>query len=181
MLSLNIDEHLKLGLLHRVQAQALYQLASDNKQYLSEWLSWPPLMDSIRFIESFIEKTTKRMEQGLELAFVIMDKNDMIGRIGFTKIDAIEGTGEIGYWLAEDRQGRGIIRRATKRIIEYGFDELSLDRIEIRCAVHNTKSQGIPEALGFRLEKILAQAEELHGRYVDHFLYVLEKPNYFKP
>lgn len=181
MLSLNIDEHLKLDLLHRAHAQALYQLASANKQYLSEWLSWPPLMESIAFIENFIEKTTKRMEEGLELAFVIMEDRDMIGRIGFTKIDAIEGTGEIGYWLAEDRQGRGIVRKASKRIIEYGFNELSLDRIEIRCAVHNTKSQGIPEALGFCPEKILAQAEELHGRYVDHFLYVLEKPKYGKP
>lgn len=181
MLSLNIDEHLKLDLLHRVHARALYQLASDNKQYLSEWLSWPPLMDSIRFIESFIEKTTGRMEHGQELAFVILERGELVGRIGFSKIDPVSITGEIGYWLAEDRQGRGIIRKATKRLIEYGFDELSLDRIEIRCAVHNTKSQGIPEALGFRLEKILAQAEELHGRYVDHFLYVLEKPNYFEP
>lgn len=42
MVSLIIDLHLNLELLQKDHAQVLYQLASDNKQYLSEWLSWMP-------------------------------------------------------------------------------------------------------------------------------------------
>lgn len=175
MLPLKIDSQLRLEPLHRDHAEALYQLATENKQYLSEWLSWPPLMESIDFIERFIEKTTKRMEQGLELAFVILKDQDMVGRIGFSQIDQTNKTGEIGYWLAENRQGHGIIRKSAKLLLDYGFEELKLERIEIRCAVQNTKSQSIPESLGFRLEKILEQAELLHGSLVDHKVYVIEK------
>lgn len=42
MVSLKIDLHLNLELLQKDHAQVLYQLASANKLYLSEWLSWLP-------------------------------------------------------------------------------------------------------------------------------------------
>ncbi|MBK9162321.1 MAG: GNAT family N-acetyltransferase [Acidobacteria bacterium] len=40
---------------------------------------------------------------------------------------------EIGYWIDKAEEGQGIITRSTALLIEYAFEELKLNRIEIRC------------------------------------------------
>ena len=63
--------------------------------------------------------------------------------------------------------------RACKAYIAYGFNELDLNRIEIRVAEENKKSRAIPEKLGFQEEGKIRQAEWLYDHYVDHVIYGL--------
>jgi len=63
------------------------------------------------------------------------------------------------------------MRKACRSLVEYAFDEWHLNRVEIRCAVGNTKSRAIPERLGFKSEGILREAEWLYDHYVDHIIY----------
>jgi ribosomal-protein-serine acetyltransferase len=56
-------------------------------------------------------------------------------------------------------------------LTDYAFNELKLDKVEIRVAVENKKSRGIPERLGFVSEGCIRQAEWLYDHYVDHIVY----------
>ena len=78
---------------------------------------------------------------------------------------------EIGYWLAEPQQGRGIMTRACRRFIDYLFDDVKLNRVEIRCATENDRSRAIPKRLGFKEEGVLRQVQMIHDRLVDHAVY----------
>lgn len=64
-------------------------------------------------------------------------------------MDRANRAAEPGYWLDEDRQGLGIMTRATARLIEFAFDKQECNRVVLRCAAENIKSRGIPERLGF--------------------------------
>jgi ribosomal-protein-serine acetyltransferase len=77
----------------------------------------------------------------------------------------------IGYWLAEDQQGNGVMTRACRALVSYGFDTLQLHRVEIRCATGNERSCAIPKRLGFEHEGILREAEWLYDHYVDLHLF----------
>jgi ribosomal-protein-serine acetyltransferase len=55
--------------------------------------------------------------------------------------------------------------------INYAFNELKLNRVEIRCAVENSKSRAIPEGLGFKNEGTIREAEWLYDHFVDHIVY----------
>lgn len=77
----------------------------------------------------------------------------------------------IGYWLAEKFQGKGIITDAVKALIKYGFTEMNLNRIEILCAVDNTKSRAVPERLGLVNEGITRDCEWLYDHFVDSVTY----------
>ena len=55
---------------------------------------------------------------------------------------------EIGYFLSEQYWGKGIITEALEKIIEYGFTELSANRIEGRCDTDNIGSQKVMKKLG---------------------------------
>jgi ribosomal-protein-serine acetyltransferase len=61
--------------------------------------------------------------------------------------------------------------RACRFLVDHAFDEPKLNRVQIRCAVGNTKSQAIPERLGFTNEGTLRQAGRLYGRFVDIVIY----------
>ena len=63
--------------------------------------------------------------------------------------------------------------RALKAVIDYGFKELGLNRIEVCVATENEKSRALPERFGFTEEGILRQAEWLYDHYVDHIVYRL--------
>ena len=77
----------------------------------------------------------------------------------------------IGYWLAEGYQGKGIMIKSCRSLIDYAFGNLGLNRVEIRCAVENSRSRAIPKNLGFTKEGIIRDAEWLYDHYVDHVVY----------
>ena len=91
--------------------------------------------------------------------------------MGFHKIDWLNRSTSIGYWLGESYQGKGLITKACSKVLEYSFGRMGLNRIEIRCATENLKSRAIPERLGFKDEGIIRDAEWLYDHYVDHIIY----------
>ena len=99
----------------------------------------------------------------------------VIGRIGVYKIDSKSQIGEIGYWLAECEQGKGIVFKCCQALIAFCFSHLNLNRIEIRCGSRNLKSRQVPERLNFSFEGILRQGEFLYDKFIDLCLYSLLK------
>jgi ribosomal-protein-serine acetyltransferase len=61
--------------------------------------------------------------------------------------------------------------KSCRAVINYIFNELELNRVEIRAAVLNKKSRAIPERLGFTQEGIIRSAEWLYDHFVDHVVY----------
>jgi len=61
-----------------------------------------------------------------------------------------EGSAELGYWVAEEFQGRGYATEACKILIERAFEELNVQRIFASYKNENTASKGILEKLGFK-------------------------------
>jgi ribosomal-protein-serine acetyltransferase len=168
---LKIDAELRLELIAAKHSAAVFELATANKTYLAEWLAWVENMHDIDFIRNFIEGSQARTANETEFAFVIKKNDKIVGRISVHKIDRQNKIGELGYWLAKSEQGQGIMAKAVQRIVNFCFAELHLQRIEIKCAVKNHKSQAIPRKLGFAQEGILREAELLHGNFHDLVLF----------
>lgn len=174
-MEIQINETLKLELVQSSHAQSLFDLASKNRNHISPWMPWIENMKSVEFIQQFIAGSVHRHAAKTEYAFVIFENGKMVGRIGIYQIDRHNKSGEIGYWIGEDFQGKGIIVKSCKAIISYAFQYLDLNRIQIRCATENTKSQQIPERLNFKKEGILRQAEAVQGNLLDLVLYSILK------
>lgn len=134
-------------------------------------------MQTVEFVENFVKGTIQRNLDGNEYAFVIIENGIIVGRIGVYKIDLQNKIGEIGYWIIEDKQGKGIITKSCQVIIEFCFEELCLNRIEIKCGSQNLKSNKIPERLNFTFESVIKQGELLYDKFIDLNLYVLLKEN----
>jgi ribosomal-protein-serine acetyltransferase len=122
-----------------------------------------------------VKGTLQRNKDGNEFAFVIIVDNKVIGRIGVYKIDHQNKIGEVGYWLAESMQGKGVVTKSCKALIDFCFSNLHLNRIEIKCGTENFRSKTIPEKLNFTKEGIIRQGELLYDQFIDLNLYALLK------
>lgn len=174
-MSIYSDDELSIETLDDHHAQPIFELVEQNRPFLRTWLTWLDNLQTAEHFHNFIQGAKHRMLNHAELSCVIMENGQVAGRIGLYYIDQSNKIASIGYWLGESYQGKGIITRACKAIIKYGFTTMGLNRIEIKCAVENHKSQAIPERLGFSREGILRQAELLNGQFVDLYLYSMLK------
>lgn len=170
---IEVEPRLQMALVSPAYSQAIYALASENREYLSPWLPWVDQMQSVTFIEEFIASSQQKNRAGQEFAFVILLDGQVIGRIGIYGIDQFHRSGEIGYWIGSAYAGYGIVSRCTVTLLDFCFRHLELNRIEIRCSSDNLKSRQIPERIHFRHEGVLRQAARTSQGFTDLELYSL--------
>ena len=167
MTTIRVDDELLLRPPRMTDAEDLFALVDSDRDYLRRWLPWVDGIRSAKDYRPWIEGGAAEQEYRL----LIVYKGAVAGAIGIRGLGSPNNVGEIGYWLAEDMQGRGIVTRTCRALLDYAFDELEINRMQIRVATGNTKSLAVPERLGLQFEGVLRQAELVNGEYYDIALY----------
>ncbi|MBS1795317.1 MAG: GNAT family N-acetyltransferase [Acidobacteria bacterium] len=83
---------------------------------------------------------------------------------------------ELGYWLAEEFWGRGIITAAIREIVALGFAAFDIDRIFARPFESNAGSHRALEKAGFRLEARFEKTIVKDGALLDELVYAVRRP-----
>lgn len=173
MFTHHITRDLVLELLEARHADELYRLTDANREHLRQWLPWVDKIKSVDDTRAFIQNTRRQLSDNNGFHTVIRHNGDLVGTIGQHGISWNNRSTALGYWLAQDAQGQGIMTRSCRVYLEHVFLDLDLHRVEIRCAIGNTRSRAIPERLGFSSEGVIRDAEWLYDHYVDHVIYGL--------
>lgn len=171
MFRFKVDEEIELKWLDPTDAKVIFRLTDQSRSYLREWLPWVDATKTLQDTERYIEGTMQGFANRKSLTTAIIFKGEIVGVAGFNAFDWKNQIAYIGYWLAEDYQGNGIMTRVTEALTTYAIKELSINRVEIRAATNNTKSRSVAEKLGFTYEGTLRQAEWLYDHFVDHAIY----------
>ncbi|MGI9665592.1 MAG: GNAT family N-acetyltransferase [Acidimicrobiia bacterium] len=105
---------------------------------------------------------------GMRWAITIGGKEgSLVGTAGFNHWDAHNSLAEIGYDLARDHWGQGLMTEALEAIVEFGFEAMNLNRIEADVTVGNDASIAVLEKLGFNREGLFRQRAFWKGSYHD--------------
>jgi len=168
MFKFSINKEISLKILEKRMAGDLFRLVNSNREHLRNWLAWVDATKSEKDTESFINSSLNGFVSGNGFSCAIYYQNRIAGVIGYNHINQDHRNATIGYWLGESFLGKGIMLKACRVIVDHGFEEIKLHRLEIRCAATNIKSQAIPNKLGFKKEGCFRQCEKLHYGWVDH-------------
>jgi len=155
--------------IEHADADDLMQLINDCRNYLRPWLPWVDSTNQPGDIMGFLDSITNEIER----PYVIMYKQKVAGVIAIKNYDADNSSCEIGYWIGEKFQNRGIACNSCKLLIDYICGTLNIKRIEMGIAVDNVKSKKIPVKLGFHMEGIKKRAEFINNRFLDYEIYSL--------
>jgi RimJ/RimL family protein N-acetyltransferase len=105
------------------------------------------------------------------LGVAFNDNNILIGVVGLKDIHTLNQTAEFYIKIDPAAQGRGYGTEATRLMIQYGFMELNLNRIQTQDMEENIGGWRADEKSGFRLECTLRQAILRFGKYHDVRVY----------
>jgi len=88
--------------------------------------------------------------------FAIEVDGKIAGNIGvFLKEDIYRKNAEIGYFLAEEWWGKGIMTKVIRKVVDYTFEGCDIIRIYAEPFARNAASRKVLEKAGFKLEAIL--------------------------
>ena len=174
-----VSETIVLRLIMPLDAEDIFNTIDSQRSYLGEWLPFVASTRSISDTENYINHMLNDA-YNTDSVFTIRYKNKFAGIIGYKSIDELNHKLEIGYWLSETYQRKGIMTLSVARLCAYAYTKMDINRIQIKCACENIASKKIPQRLHFKMEGIERQGELLSsGSYTDIETYSLLKSEYY--
>ncbi|WP_137790216.1 GNAT family protein [Bacillus sp. E(2018)] len=153
-------------------AQDMFLYGSDAE--VSRYVTWD-VHQTLEDTKDFIRFVKSKYGKG-ELApwgIVLKETNKLIGTIDFVSWQINHKTAEIGYVIAKNYWGQGIATEAGKEILNYGFKNMNLVRIQARCFIENGGSEGVMKKLGMKYEGTLRKAMFTKGEHRDLKVYAV--------
>jgi ribosomal-protein-serine acetyltransferase len=163
--------------LEESDADELYRLIDANRAYLAPWMPWAGAQTREGTLE-FIRMTRRQEASNDGFQVALVAEGSIVGIVGFHSVNWPHRSTTIGYWLDEGHQGRGLMTRAVRTLVDHAFGVWDLHRVEIQAAVDNQRSRAIPERLGFREEGVRREAELIGDRYNDLAVYAILAPEW---
>lgn len=105
-----------------------------------------------------------------EVLWAITDRtsDSCLGHVGLYQIDHRIRSAEFAILLGDrTRWGQGLGTSITRAVVNYGFEWLNLNRIELSVLSSNERAIHLYEKVGFIIEGTRRQAQYKQGSYVD--------------
>ncbi|MBA2666804.1 MAG: GNAT family N-acetyltransferase [Trueperaceae bacterium] len=171
--ALDAGQGIRLALLEEIDAESLAALVRDEAERLTPWFPWVE-GTSTESIRGFIaERALGSFAAGTGFEAGIWLDGRLAGAVGVHNVDVRAAKGEIGYWIAREHEGLGVVSKAVRRVVRYQFEEVGFRKLEIRADAANGRSRAIPERLGFTIEGTLRKALWNGRESVDQVVYGL--------
>ena len=144
-----------------------------NREYLLPWIGpWikaePIGIDRRR---ALLEEWVGSYAAGADNPVGIFIGDELVGGTGLHDRNEPADV-EIGYWVDEAHQGRGIATRVSAALVARAFANPNVDRILIKHDPENLLSRRIPEKLGFTVVQDGQRDDQAHD-----VVWELRRPN----
>jgi len=172
MFQLPIDDELCLVLAEERHAPVMTELIVRNQRRLARWEPWAEQPATIDGTRAYIRAALEDFVRGRQISTIIAldGGRRYIGRCGM-RINPYAGSGDVGYWVDADYEGRGLVSRSARALISSVFEAHGLARVELRTSVDNQRSRAVAERLGFAFEGTLPGGLRFARRADDVALY----------
>ena len=127
-----------------------------------------PTRPDRHFAANWVARYERGWAEGSRAGFAILDSGGaIVGFAGIFGLDDPGAEGEIGYLVAAEARGQGIAGRSVALLTRWAFDELGLERIELRIDSANAASARVAERAGYRLDGVLRSKHFKEGLRTD--------------
>ena len=144
-----VDEEVRLVQLQPDQADRLFELTDNNREYLGEFLPWPLHVKSVDDSRKHIEETLEKRAQDTGYTYGIEYKGEIVGDISLRNLNDTQKAPEIGYWISPDYAGKGLTTKSVQALTDLGLGSLGLGKIVIRANPENGASNKVAEKAGY--------------------------------
>lgn len=146
-----------------------------NASWLESWeATTPGDRPAATSFADYVRALSAQARAGTGLPFVVELDGALVGQLTVSSIQyGSLCSGSIGYWVAREHAGQGIIPTAVAMATDYCFFVLGLHRIEINIRPENAASLRVVTKLGFRDEGLRERYLHIQGAWRDHRTFAL--------
>lgn len=126
----------------------------ENVKYLS-WQAHRTIEDTYKILDKWIKEYKNK--NSYRWCISLKDNNEAIGSIDVIEIIEIRSTCEIGYVISKKYWNKGIITETLKAVMNYLFNTVGFNRIQLRHMTENPASGRVMVKCGMKYEGILRQ------------------------
>ncbi|HEY4936129.1 MAG TPA: GNAT family protein [Puia sp.] len=141
--------------------------------------------ETIRVTENIVTEWLEKQNALPRLSYIFClerrDSNQFIGLIGLNLKETKLRSAEVWFKILFAEWGKGFATEALKKILEFGFRELKLHRIEAGCAIDNSASAKVLEKAGMIKEGMKRKVLPIRGKWFDAFSYALLLEDFNSP
>ncbi|WP_461165004.1 GNAT family N-acetyltransferase [Arthrobacter sp. R4-81] len=165
---------LRLRLMTTGDCEALAELQVRNREFLSPWD--PTRTEDYFTVEgqrADVEAALARHGRGDAMPWVILDDDGAVaGRLTLSGITRGPFQScSMGYWLSEDRTGKGLATEAVRAAVASAYTELELHRVQAETLIANVASRNVLAKTGFQQYGIAPKYLKIAGAWQDHLMF----------
>ena len=153
-------------------AREIFRLRSNENvmQYIDR-----PRPKTINDALSYINIITNALknEEGITWGICFKYSDQLIGTIGFWRMDKENYRAEIGYMLDDAFHRQGVMQEALNVVLDYGFNIMHLHSVEANINPMNIATMKILEKNNFVHEAHFRENYYYNGKFLDSFVYSL--------
>lgn len=153
---------------------ALFAVVSASQASLAQWLPWAKATYTREDARTWIAQCESSWHSGDGYHFGVFgaDTGELLGAVGLRR-HRERSSANLGYWVSDAAQGRGIAVAASRLAVAFGFDELGLVRIEILTLPGNARSLRVATKLGALSEGVARDGLIVDGVAQDVMVHAL--------
>ena len=164
----------------------LRKITPEVLSYVHATLNDDALLEFFGTDEKGLEKQKDKFAKGMVTFnrtftnFQLLDKmsRKVIGNCGFHTWYPLHNRAEIGYDITESYRRKGLMTEAVDAVLNYGFNQMGLHRVEALTATYNDASMKIIQHFNFSLEGTLREHYNVDGVMEDSVMYSLLRHEY---
>lgn len=163
---------LRLRWLTEADLPALFEVFSDPE--VTRYWAWPAYVEPAQ-AEALLRniRSSFAARSLFQWGFTRREDDRVVGTCTLAELSAEHRRASIGFALARAHWGRGYGPEAAARMVQFGFEELGLHRLEADADPRNNASIKVLEGLGFQREGLQRERYFLNGEVQDALLFGL--------
>ncbi|TVY06735.1 GNAT family N-acetyltransferase [Paenibacillus cremeus] len=170
-------ERIYIRSLTQSDADAMQALRERNRAFLEPF---EPIQSDESFTLGAVRQTIEQYitDQANDLSYsfgiFLRDTDALIGRIRLSNV--FRGpwqNANLGYFLAEEANGKGYTTEAVGLVLRFAFEEAHLHRVQAGIMPRNLGSIRVAEKNGMRPEGLAKRYLKINGVWEDHVIYAM--------
>ncbi|MBX2850606.1 MAG: GNAT family N-acetyltransferase [Phycisphaeraceae bacterium] len=166
--SAGLGDGVRLRQVRYGDAGRLYELYVGNRERMRPFFRWAPTVRSVGDVRGAIAEWIEWRDNDGKITCVVQEGDAIRGMVYMVRYQATDHKAELGYWVDDGQEGKGLVTRACRAMVRHLFEYQGVNRIDITADVLNKRSRAVAERLGFTHEATIKQWLKFpDGRFVD--------------
>lgn len=167
-------DHLRLREIVEGDAEAIFAIRGDYEvTKYNTGAAYTDIAQAHKLIQDMAN--SYELHEEIRWGITLKPENTVIGMVGFNYWNRTDHRASIGFDLNRAYWRKGIMREAVTAMIDFGFVQMTLNRIEADASIDNVASIGLLKSLAFQQEGVQREQYYEDGAYHDLILFALLK------